>query len=147
MQMGTGCLWTVGFFGLLAAADAQTPPSSTTVAAFDGTYEFVSSTKLAETYIATGTSRMAQCPERIPGPLTIVKGQPRFSISIPGKPAEFEGTLGPQGELTMRSVLSNTGARPTQRMLNAMIDVNGMVRARLNGVNCNYDFIWRKQGK
>jgi hypothetical protein len=90
---------------------------------------------------------MAQCPERIPGPLTIVKGQPRFSISIPGKPAEFEGTLGPQGELTMRSVLSNTGARPTERMLNGRIDVNGMVRARLNGVNCNYDFIWRKQGK
>jgi hypothetical protein len=62
----------VGFLGLLDAAAAETPPSSTSGAAFDGTYNFVSSTKLAETYIATGTSRMAQCPDRIAGPRTIV---------------------------------------------------------------------------
>jgi hypothetical protein len=144
MQKGIGWLWMVGFLGWLAAADAQTPPSSTAGAAFDGTYEFVSSTKLAETYIATGTSRMAQCPDRIAGPLTIVNGQPRFTIFIPGKPAEFEGTIGSQGELAMRSVLPNTGARPTERMLRGRIDGTGTVRAQLSGVNCNYDFIWRK---
>ena len=144
MQKGIGWLWMVGFLGLLDAAAAETPPSSTSGAAFDGTYNFVSSTKLAETYIATGTSRMAQCPDRIAGPLTIVNGQPRFTISIPGKPAEFEGTVGSQGELAMRSVLSNTGARPTERMLRGRIDGTGTVRAQLSGVNCNYDFIWRK---
>jgi hypothetical protein len=79
----------VGFFSLPAAADAQALSTSTAGAAFDGTYQFISSTKLAETYISPGTSRMAQCPDRIAGPLTIVNGQPRFSISIPGKPADF----------------------------------------------------------
>jgi hypothetical protein len=136
----------VGFFGLPAAADAQAPSSSTVGAAFDGTYEFISSTKLAETYISPGTSRMAQCPERIPGQLTIVNGQPRFSISIPGKPADFEGTLGSQGELAMRSVLPG-GGRPTERMLSGRIDSTGTVHARLSGVNCNYDFTWRKYSK
>jgi hypothetical protein len=147
MEKIIGWSGVVVFFGLLTGADAQPPPSSTAGAAFDGTYEFVSSTKLAETYIPTGTSRMAQCPDRIPGPLTIVNGQPRFSISIPGKPAEFEGTLGSKGELAMRSVLPNTGARPTERMLNGRIDATGTVRARLMGVNCNYDFAWRKGSK
>ena len=144
MRQSIGWLWMIGFFGLVAAAVAQTAPSSISGAAFDGTYVFVSSTKLAETYIATGTSRMAQCPDRIAGPLIVVNGQPRFSISIPGKPAEFEGTVGSQGELTMRSVLPNTGARPTERMLLGRIDSTGTVRAKLSGVNCNYDFMWRK---
>ena len=143
MQKGIGWLWTVGFLGWLAAAAAQTPPSSTAGAAIDGTYKFVSSTKLSKTYIATGTSRMAQCPDRIAGPLTIVNSQPRFTLSVPGKPAEFEGTVGSQGELAMRSVLPNTGARPTERMLRGRIDGTGTVRGQLSGVNCNYDFIWQ----
>jgi hypothetical protein len=143
MQKGIEWLWMVGFLGLLDAAAAETPPSSTSEV-FDGTYNFVSSTKLAETYIATGTSRMAQCPDRIAGPLTIVNGQPRFTIAIPGKPADFEGTVGSQGELVMRSVLPNTGARPTERVLRGRIDGTGTVRAQLSGVNCNYDFVWRK---
>jgi hypothetical protein len=65
---------------------------------------------------------MLQCPDRIPGPFTIVNGRPQFSISIPGRSAEFEGSVGSQGELAMRSVLPNTGARPTERMLNSRID-------------------------
>jgi hypothetical protein len=87
---------------------------------------------------------MAQCPDRIPGPLTIVSGQPQFSIPVPGRPAEFEGSVGRQGELAMRSVLPNTGARPTERTLNGLIDGTGTVRAHLSGANCNYDFIWKK---
>jgi hypothetical protein len=31
--------WELGFFGLLAAADAQTPPPSSAGAVFDGTSE------------------------------------------------------------------------------------------------------------
>jgi hypothetical protein len=37
MHKGIGWLWMVGFFGLLAAAAAQTAPASTSGAAFDGT--------------------------------------------------------------------------------------------------------------
>jgi hypothetical protein len=37
-----GLLWTVGFFGLLAAAHAQSPSSSTAGTPFYGTYAFVS---------------------------------------------------------------------------------------------------------
>jgi hypothetical protein len=147
MQKGIGRLWIVGFLGFLTAATAQTPLSLTAGATFDGTYEFVSSTKLTETYISPVTSRMAQCPDRIAGPLTIVNGQPRFSVSIPGRPADFEGTIGSQGELAMRSVLPTTGGRPTERMLSGRIDVTGVVRAQLSGVNCNYAFIWRKEAK
>jgi hypothetical protein len=135
------------FFGLLTAATAQTPSSLTAGARFDGTYEFVSSTKLSETYVSPVTSRMAQCPDRIAGPLTIVNGQPRFSISVPGKPADFEGTVGSQGELAMRSVLPTTGGRPTERMLSGRIDGTGAVRAQLSGVNCNFGFIWQKTQK
>lgn len=98
MQKGIGWLWMVGFFGLLAAVAAQTGPSSTSGAAFDGTYNFVASTKLAETYMATGTSRMAQCPDRIAGPLPIVNSKPRFTISIPGKPPKFERTSWVSGQ-------------------------------------------------
>ena len=147
MQGSVGWCWVVAYFGLFAAADAQTPSPSIAPAAFDGTYDFVSSKKLAETYVATGTSRMAQCPDRIPGPLTVTNGQAQFSISIPGRPAEFVGSVGSQGELAMRSVLPNTGARPTERILSGRIDGAATIRARLNGANCNYDFIWQKQSK
>jgi hypothetical protein len=37
MHKGMGWLWMVGFFGLLAAAAAQTAPALTSGAAFDGT--------------------------------------------------------------------------------------------------------------
>jgi hypothetical protein len=135
------------FLRFVYAATAQTQSCSTVGAAFDGTYEFVSSTKLVETYIATGTSRMMQCADGMAGPLTIVSGQPRFSLSVPGKPAEFGGMVGSQGKLAMRSALPNIGARPTERMLRGRIDGTGTVRAQLSGLNCNYGFIWRKVAK
>jgi hypothetical protein len=44
MQNDGALVSIIGFFGLLAAANAQTAPPATTVTAFDGTYRPVSST-------------------------------------------------------------------------------------------------------
>jgi len=44
MAKNIGWLGIVGSFGLVAAAEAQTPALSTTTTAFDGTYTLVSST-------------------------------------------------------------------------------------------------------
>jgi hypothetical protein len=48
MQKHFVWLWLVGFFGLVVAADAQTPSSSAANTQFDGTYAFVSSTRVNE---------------------------------------------------------------------------------------------------
>jgi hypothetical protein len=68
----------VGFFGLVGAATAQTPLTPAATTQFDGTYAFVSATTLNQTFMAGGT-RPGQCPERKAGPLTIVRGQARYS--------------------------------------------------------------------
>jgi hypothetical protein len=59
MPRPIGLLSIVGFFGLLAAANAQTAPAPT---AFDGTYRPVSSTKANAMY-TDKTGRMAPMPE------------------------------------------------------------------------------------
>ena len=80
MQKHFVWLWLVGFFGLVVAADAQTPSSSAANTQFGGTYAFVSSTRVNETYTVTGSNRFGQCGKmRRLGPLTIVNGQARFS--------------------------------------------------------------------
>jgi hypothetical protein len=64
MQKDIGWLWIVGFFGLVSAAGAQAPSSPTASTQFDGTYRFVSSVKLNETYTTSrGGERMGQCPD------------------------------------------------------------------------------------
>ena len=80
MQKHVGWLLMLGLFGFVVAADAQTasPPAATTQ--FDGTYAFVSSTRVIETYTVTGSNRVGQCGKmRRVRPLTIVNGQARFS--------------------------------------------------------------------
>lgn len=57
MQKSVGWAWIVGFLGLLAAADAQTPPPPTSGTQFDGTYVFVSAARVNETYTTTRTHR------------------------------------------------------------------------------------------
>jgi hypothetical protein len=106
MQKHIGWLGIVGFFGLVAAANAQTPPAPTPVTKYDGTYTIVSSTKVNETYI-TRQNRMGQCPDRIVGPLSVVSGQAHF-VNITAGPyrfasPNFEGKVGSNGELEMRS--------------------------------------------
>jgi hypothetical protein len=141
MRRRIGLLSIVGFFGLLAAADAQTP-SSTARAPFDGTYRFVSSVKVTKTYISR-KGQMGPCPDRIAGPLTIAQGQARYT-SATGY--QLEGTVGSQGELAMRAVAPpiSGGSQPIEINVRGRIDGIGTVRARQSTRSCSYDFVWRK---
>jgi hypothetical protein len=144
MQKGIGWLGLVACFGLTAATDAQIPLSQTAGSQFDGTYAFVSSTKLTEMFTVPSTGRMRPCPDWEVGPLTIVRGQGWFSsASSSAVRATFEGMVRSQGELAMRSV-NPASDEPAERLLNGRVDVTGTVRARLTGHYCNYDFVWRK---
>jgi hypothetical protein len=74
MPNSAGWLSLLGFLGLAVAADAQTPLSQPAGPQFDGTYAFVSSTKLTEMFTVASTGRMRPCPDREAGPLTNRKG-------------------------------------------------------------------------
>ena len=76
MRTHIGLVWIVAFVASLAAANAQTPPPSTAGAAFDGTYRLVSSATVNQTFM-TRKAQVGQCPDRRPGPLTIVQGRAR----------------------------------------------------------------------
>ena len=139
MRSQIGLLSIVGFFGLLAVANAQTPSSPTARAPFDGTYRLVSSAKVNESYTAHG-GQMAQCPERKPGPLTIVKGRAQYTNATGFR---FQGPVGPQGEFTMRSVAGgNTGL--IEITVSGTVDGTGAIRARQISNSCSYDFVWQK---
>jgi hypothetical protein len=140
-----GLLWIAGFFGLLAAANAQTPSPSTAGTTFDGTYAFVSATKVNETYTTRPGNRIGQCADREMPPLIIVNGQAR-RYSKAGL-VTFEGTVGPQGELLMRSAPAPAKfgtIAGIEVMVSCRIGGDGMVRARQTSYRCNYDLIWQK---
>jgi hypothetical protein len=140
MQKHLGLLWTVGLIGWFAAADAQTasPPAASTQ--FDGTYAFVSATKLNETRM-TYSHHILQCEDRRRKSLIIINGQARLPV--------FEGMVGSQGELALRHVPTpgKGGSAGVERIIYGRIDDNGTVRAREIGRGCNYDLIWRKESK
>jgi hypothetical protein len=138
MRRRIGLLSIVGFFGLVAAADAQTP-SPTAAALFDCTYRVVSSAKVNNTY-TTKKGQTAQCLDRIPGPLTIVQGQARYTSATGYR---LRGMVGPQGELTMRAAGPGI-SRPIEITVNGRIDGTGTVRARQISNACSYDFVWQK---
>jgi hypothetical protein len=141
MQKHVGWLWIAGFFGLVAAADAQTPSPPAATTQFDGTYAFVSSTGVNETY-RTPSGRMGQCQEgSAPRPLVIVQGQARL--------LKYGGTVGPQGELTMRrdpepAPKAGWGSPGIEITIRGWIDATGTVRARQVGSGCGYELIWQK---
>lgn len=141
MQKHIAWLWIAGLFGLVAAANAQTPsPSTPPATAFDGTYAFVSSAKVNETYTTLGTERLRRCGDLWDGPLTIANGHARYN--------KQEGTVGLQGELTMRldptPLGKGGGNEGIEITIFGRIDVNGAIRARQTGPNCQYDVIWQK---
>ncbi len=80
MRKSIGWLWIVGFFGLLATANAQTPAPSTAGTQFDGTYALVSSVKVTQTYRTRG-GQMGVCADRVAGPLTIAQGQAQYTTA------------------------------------------------------------------
>lgn len=144
MRKHVGWLWIAGFFGLLAAANAQTPSSPAAVTQFDGTYGFVSATRVDETYAVPGSNRIGQCGDtaranRLRPPLTGAGGR------------QFEGTVSSQGELAVRSATSSSrggwAGVGDERMFFGRIDGNGTVRARRIDYYCGHDFIWQKEPK
>jgi hypothetical protein len=133
-----GLLGIVGFFGLVAAADAQAP-SSSAATPFDGAYRLVSSAKVNNMF-TTKKGLMAQCLDRTPGPLRIVHGRARYTSATGYR---VRGTVGPQGELAMRAT-GPGGSRPIEINVNGTIDGSGTVRARQTSNACSYDFVWQK---
>jgi hypothetical protein len=119
---------------------------------FDGTYAFASATTLNETYMTTWRTRMGRCGDiRKLGPLTIANGQARYAGFGRVTKEGFEGTVGPQGELTMRASEPegrHGGLSPgDERIFSGSVDGTGMLHARLITYGCNWDTIWRKEAK
>jgi hypothetical protein len=83
---------------------------------------------------------MAQCPERRAGPFHIVNGQARYT-SATGY--QLKGAVGPQGELTMRSV-ARGATSVIDITVSGTVDGTGAIRARQVSNACSYDFVWQK---
>lgn len=132
----------VGFFGLLAAANAQAPSSSTAGTTFDGTDQFVSSTKVNDMYTLYN-GQMGRCPDRKPGPLHIAGGRADYTAATGYR---LEGAVGSQGELTMRSEMVGS-TRPARMQASGTVDGSGMAHVRQRASACSYDFVWQKQSK
>jgi len=118
-------LLTIAASGLAMPAAAQAHAPTT---AFDGKYVGVSreSTK-------AGSSPGAKCqPNGVPAPLTIRNGL----IGSRGSKG-WEGTVNPQGGLTMRSA-------STPRV-DGQIDPQGTLTAQYSGPACITTFVWHKQ--
>jgi hypothetical protein len=148
MRRGIGLLWIVGSFAVVTAVCAQTPtpPANT---AFDGTYQFVSITRVNETY-TTFSNRSGQCPVPDPTkrrqPVTVVNGAAQWT-DLRGR--QFEGTVLPTGQLTMDSTEPSRRNRHLgqERTVLGMIDGNGTVHARLMSRGCSYDWVLQKETK
>jgi hypothetical protein len=146
-QKHVGCCGSSDFSFFFGAAAAQSPSPPVADKQFDGTYAFVSATKVNDTYFARATNFLRQCGDYEGGPLTIANGQALY-----GRLGRFHGTVGPQGELVMRRdpepIGRAAGAFPgVEISIYARIDDNGVVRARRTDENCNYDLIWQKEAK
>lgn len=80
MRVNIGWLAGIGFCGVLAAANAQTPPPAAAGSPYDGAYRLVSSANVNATY-TTRKGQTAPCPSRRAGPLHIVQGQMRYTTA------------------------------------------------------------------
>jgi hypothetical protein len=125
-MFGRAALLLMTAASALAMPAAAQAPAPTT--AFDGKYVGVSreSSKAA-------SSPAAKClPIGVPAPLTIRNG-------VIGKPGGegWEGTVSPQGGLTMRNANS--------LRVDGQIDPQGTLTAQYSGPACIMTFVWRKQ--
>ncbi|HEY1260063.1 MAG TPA: hypothetical protein VGF34_12530 [Stellaceae bacterium] len=136
-------IWLVGLFGLAAAAHAQTPAPASNGTRYDGTYAFVSSTKLNTTYRTRG-GLMGTCGDRTTGPLTVSQGQAQYTTETG---VHLTGTVGPQGGLALRALQTpgSNGYQPLDIIVSGNIDASGTVRARQTANSCSYEFVWRKE--
>jgi hypothetical protein len=144
MRRRIGLLSIVGFFGLLAAADAQTPPAAAGGGSYDGNYRLVSSANVNTTY-TTRKGQTAPCPSRRAGPLHITSGQARYTTATGLK---VRGTVGPQGELAMQAEApSKWGTQPIDLSVNGTVDASGTAHVRQLSHSCSYDFVWQKAAR
>jgi hypothetical protein len=141
MRSQAALLSIVGFFGLLGAADAQTPSTSAAGVSSDGTYLLVSSQRVNPLY-TSDNGQMAQCPNRTPGPFHIVGNRVDYTSATGYR---LEGIVGSQGGLRMRATNMVGGAQPARLEARGGIDGNGTIRLRELGSSCSYDFVWQKQ--
>ena len=144
MQKYIGLVWAVGFCGVLAAANAQTPPPAAAGSPYDGTYRLVSSANVNGTY----TSRKGQtapCPARRAGPFHITNGEARYTTATG---LRVRGTVGPQGELALQAEApSRWGSNPVDLSVSGTVDGSGAVRVRQLSHSCSYDFVWQKAAR
>jgi hypothetical protein len=141
MQKNIGWLSAVAFCGLLAAANAQTPPPAAAGSPYDGTYRLVSSANVNPTY-TTRKGLTAPCPARRAGLLHIVNGQVRYTTATGYR---VRGAVGPQGELAMGvEAPGQWGSHPIDLSVSGMVDGDGIVRVRQLSHSCSYDFVWQK---
>jgi hypothetical protein len=137
MRSCLGLLSIVSFLGLIGAAQAQTAAPAGN--GFNGTYRVVSSQKVNE--MATSYNGQSfPCPNRKPGPLHIAAGHVHYTTATGYR---FAGTVGPQGELTMRSAMVG-GSRPARMQASGTVDASGTAHVRQSGSSCSYDFVWQK---
>jgi hypothetical protein len=127
-------LSSVGIFALLVVGNAQAAS-----APYDGTYRFVSAAKVNETYTSYH-GQTGMCPDRKPGPLHIQGTRVRYTAASGNK---FRGTVGPQGELTLRSEMVG-GSRPFHMDATGNIDGGGVAHIRQRSASCSYGFTWQR---
>ena len=141
MQKHLSWLPVVGLFGVLAAANAQTPPAAAGAGSYDGNYRLVSSANVNTTY-TTRKGQTAPCPTRRAGPLHITNGKARYTTATG---LRVRGTVGPQGELAMRAEApSQWGTQPIDLSVSGTVDASGTARVRQLSHSCSYDFVWHK---
>lgn len=100
-------------------------------AAFDGTYQGVSTTANSG-----GSACVPAAP--VPRPLTIQNGMARFDAGTSGTTV-FQGTVSPQGDLSMRDTLTDR--------LDGKIDPSGRAtgKVQIGDRNCVFTAVWQKQ--
>ena len=120
-------LITIAASALAMPVFAQTPAPTT---AFDGTYAGIS----REVSKSPSAPRAKCPPSGALAPLTIKNG-----VIVASGPAEWEGTVSPQGVLIMRNERSVR--------VDGQIDLQGTIRAQYAGTGCVTNFVWQKQSK
>ncbi len=144
MQRSVECAWIVGFFGLIAAANAQAQPPAAAGSPYDGTYRLVSSANVNATY-TTRKGQTGPCPSRRAGPLHIVNGHAQYNSATGFR---VTGAVGPQGELAMRAEGPSSWAnQPIDLSVSGTVDADGTARVRQLSHSCSYDFVWQKAGR
>lgn len=143
MKKVVGCSFTLGPFACLAAVQAQTP---TSITKYDGTYAWVSASNINESFKDFNNREHPCLYVSDVGPLIVASGQaqyyfPNFDQSL------NEGTVGSEGELTMRLVATpahNKDWSLPEISTTGRIDGKGIVHARRMSGHCEHDLTWQK---